>query len=295
MANNRLLNTIMQGMPGTPYDSKMIDLTKGGQYGFIPRIGSVDVDGVVKSEIINNTSYIRRDLVPVLLDYPRFFDFLPEPHKSTAIATLKSLIEDRPMRIEGINASLSVDTTETQIGASGESIVEPTKVKQERSNLTFVYTEVLHKTIQRFIDFMIRYGIGNQHTNVPMITHYISAADIEYSYTLDFYSFSMALIEPDPLMQFAVDGFICTNCFFQGSGDRLGSRDIASSKDKLELSLNLSPVTTSEPLTVRYCTELLQKLTLTKQMPTDIMLPPRQSIDPNLEAIFDTVGMNRGV
>lgn len=296
MASSRLLNSVIQDtLPGTPTSVPHMDLTKGGQFGYIPRIGTVDIDGKVKSELINNTSYIRRDLIPILMDYPRFYDYLPSGTRDMCIKTLKSLIEDRPIKIDGLNPKISVESEDTPIGASGEVQSEPTKVKQDHSTLTFEYNEVINKSIQRFIEFNIRFGIGNQHTNIPLITHYLQSSEIEYAYTLDFYTFTIALIEPDPLAQYAVDGFICTNCWFKEPGDKPGSRDIAANKEKLTISTTFDPITTNEPLTVYYCDQLLKNINILKQKPYDIMLPANTEIDPNIKAFNGNVGFDRGV
>lgn len=293
MASSRLLNSVnIESIPGTPYLAPWMDLTKGGQFGYIPRIGTVDKDGRVKSEIINHTSYLRRDLIPILLNYPRFFDHMP--NTSLLVSTLKSLVEERALRIDGINPKLSVEYTETPIGAAGETIVEPTKVRQERSSITFTFSEVMGKAIQRFIEFMIKYGIANPHTNTPQVSSYINISNEEYMYTLDFYSFTMAFIEPDPTNQYAVDGFICTNCWFTEAGDRLGTRDIQGPKEKLEITTTINPILTCDPLTVQYCNELLQNLTILRQDPKDILLPAMQEVDPMVSSSDGMVGFNRG-
>lgn len=294
MATSRLLNSIQtQPLHGDNYDNPWMDLTRGGQFGYLPRIGTVDKDGKVKSELINHGSYLRRDLIPILLNYPRFFDYLP--NTDLLVKTLKALIEDRPIRIEGINHKLSVEYTETPIGAAGEAIVEPTKVKRERNQITFTYNEVMNKSIQRFIEFMIKFGISDPHTNTPLIARYLNIKDNIHIYTPDMYSFTVAFIEPDATNQYAVDGFICTNCWFAEAGERLGSRDITAPKDKLEISAVINPVTTSEPQTVQFCDQLLKNITIFNIDERAHVLPVTREVDPAILASDNEVGFNRGV
>ena len=294
MSTQRLLKFGTDKSLLAPSGIQQIDLRNGGMNGYIPPVGIVDTDGRVKSGVASNSHYLRPNLIPVLLSYPGWYDFLPADMAEFRKGYLKSLIEELPMRIEGINAKLSVESDETPIGGAGETIAEPTNVKRDKSSISFVYTEKMNKAIMYFLEEEIMYGIMDPHTKLPMSRTFIDESSINYLYSLDFWSFTIAFIEPTRLGQGAIDGFICTNCWFDNAGDRIGGRDLTGNSEKVEITVTFNPVTSVGPMVTNYCDQLLKKMSIIKTAPTDIMLPAATVKDPDLAAMTD-IGYDRVV
>ena len=61
----------------TPYNrvGNTINITHGGQFGALPGIGRRDLDGLVKQEWLASQKYVKKNVIPVVLTYPLFFNF----------------------------------------------------------------------------------------------------------------------------------------------------------------------------------------------------------------------------
>ncbi len=265
--------------------SPALDLKYGGQGGFMPAIGIEDIgnDGQIE-EWISNQAYVQRNIIPVVLKYPRFFDFLPAKEKM--IQAYKSLIELHPLTIEGLTSGLTVEFDEHAVGGGGEMQEEITNVVRARSNPSFTYKEKAGKSIQKFIDFIIRYGYMDPDTKQPLVTSYLKASSnydpTKEIYSPDFYTGSVLFIEPDVLQQSVVDAWLCVNMAFKGNGERTGKRDIHSAGEAPELSLESSAITINNQPVLRLATAILKGMTVITSTPDDDMKMPLTGIDSNI-------------
>jgi len=259
----------------------VLDLKDGGQQGYLSQIGKVGADGKYYDAWISNQAYVKRNVIPVVLSYPKFFDFMPE--KDSLIAAYKALIELHPTTIDGLSSGLTVETDSHIIGGAGEEQEEITNVTRAKSSLSFTYKEKAGKSIQKFLDFIIRYGYMDPDTKKPLVSKYIAnMTDIGGMYTADYYTGTVIFIEPDALYKEVVDAWLCTNMFFKSNGDRTGKRDIKTGGETLDLSIESSAITMNNEATLLLADSILTKLTIINNIPEDGIVTPTNVIDPTL-------------
>jgi len=263
--------------------SAAVDLTFGGQNGIMPKIGRIK-DGKNYDEWISNQAYIKRNIIPVVLRYPRFFDLMPS-HKEKWIATYKALIELHPLTIDGLSSGLTVETDEHPVGGAGEMQEEITDVKRARSTLSFTFKEKAGKAIQKFLDKVIRYGYMDPDVKRPLIAEHIATmADIGGMYTADFYTGTVIFIEPDITQKVVVDAWLCTNMFFKSNGDRTGKRDIRSAGEAPELSIESTSITMNNEAVMVLADKILGELTSLSKLPDTGIVVPSAEVDAAVKA-----------
>lgn len=224
----RLADAILdQKAFGRGSNNPMLDITYGGQMGYAPNL----------SEVVSNQAYVRRPLVAILLEAPRFFGIMPESEKW--VSSLRSLIEVHAKSIDGFNAALKVDVDEHPIGGGGEMQQEITNVTRERSNPSFTFVEKYGRPIQTFLSNWIRYGMMDPDTK------YALAGTLDnkpQDMLLDWYSMSCLFFEPDPTHTKVVQSWVCTNMYPMGTGEIVGKRDLTTASEVLNLTIEFSAI-----------------------------------------------------
>lgn len=226
----RITNAILdQKAFGRGSSQPMLDLSAGGgQFGY----------STVPSELISNQAYVRRNLIPVLLEAPRFFQLMPDPDKW--VATLKAIIELHCRTIEGFNAGLKVDFDEHPVGGGGEMQEEFTDVKRDRSTPSFGFVEKYGRPMQTFFSNWITYGMMDPETK------YALAGTLEGKrpddMLADWYTCTCLFIEPDPTHNKVVQSWLTTNMAPKGTGDIIGKRDLTSASEILNLTIEFTGI-----------------------------------------------------
>lgn len=270
--------------------SPAIDLRYGGQMGYMPRIGLIK-DNKYYGEWIANQAYIRRNVIPLLLQAPRFFEFLPDSSKWVAV--LKSMIEDQPLTIDGLTSGLTVETDEHPVGGAGEMQEEVTNVTRARSTVSFSFLEKAGKSVSKFFDFYIRFGIMDPDTKTPIISKYFTdVSDFNNMYTPDWYTFTVLFFEPDITNKVVNDAWLCTNMFPKSNGERTGKRDVKSGGEKVEHSIEFSSITMNNEAAMRLADTMLKNLTVLNKIPDLDIVLPLDGPEAKIEAVKD-FGFNR--
>ena len=114
--------------------SPALDLIYGGQNGAMSKIGQVGPDGKNYEEWINNHAYIRKNVIPVVLKYPKFFDLMPDSQKW--IDTFVTLMELHPLSIDGLTSGLIFSGSKCPIEANSRT--ERIKASFEKRSPGFV-------------------------------------------------------------------------------------------------------------------------------------------------------------
>lgn len=278
---------------GTMYagNSPAMNLAYGGQDGFLPKIGLIAKDGKYYGEWISNQAYIKRNIIPILLQAPRFFDFLPDSQRW--VGMWKSVMEDQPLTIDGLTSGLTVETDEHPIGGAGEVQEEITNVTRAKSSITQTYVERAGKSFTKLFDFIIRYSMMDPDTKTPLITRYFkSIGDIGNMYTPDFYTTTMLYIEPDITHKVVLDAWLCTNMFPKSNGERTGKRDLRSAGEKVEHSIEFSAITMNNEAVLRLGNMMLRNLTVLNKIPDLDMVLPIVDAEPRVQAVGNN-GYNR--
>lgn len=226
---SRITNAILdQKAFGRGSSQPMLDLTYGGQHGYAPNL----------TEWVSNQAYVRRNLIPILLEAPRFFQLMPEPQKW--VETLKSLLELQCRTIEGFNAALTVELDEHPVGGAGEMQQEVTDVKRARSEPSFTFVEKYGMPIQTFLSQWIQYGLMDPDTKYALVGTLEGQKPEDM--LADWYSASVLFMEPDPTHKKVVKSWITTNFFPKGTGEIIGKRDLTSASEVLNLTVEFTGI-----------------------------------------------------
>lgn len=206
----------------------MLDIINGGQNGWTPDL----------KQWISNQAYMRRNLICILLEAPKFFSLMDDSAKW--IASLKSLMELHARTIEGLNAGLKVDFDEHPVGGAGEFQQEITDVKRDRSEPTFTFIEKYGMPIQTFLSAWIKYGMADPNTKYPLIG--TLSGTVPSDMLADWFTASCLFIEPDPTHKRAVKSWVGTNMMPKGTGEIIGKRDLTSASEILTLSVEFTGI-----------------------------------------------------
>lgn len=210
----RVSNAILQAGTANALgvSAPMLDLTYGGQNGLSPIYG----------EWVSNQAYVRKNLIPILVEAPKLFQFMPNGDKLTAI--LRSLIETHFLSVDGLHAGVEADFTQNAFGGSGLMQHDITNVKETPSEPVFHYIEKYGRPISRFLRMWITYLGMDPYTKFPLINT-LSTANGITDMLADQTTMTVLFIEPDPLMRKVEQAWLVTNMFPKGNGDVTGSHD----------------------------------------------------------------------
>lgn len=291
----RILDGVLTGSDsylGMEVNQAHGNLVYGGQFGQHHRVGMLGEDGRPYAEYLNSAGYIKQNLIPFLLDYPKGFDYFKNP--DLMIATLKTLIEVRSKTIDGFNAKLTVNTGEQQIGRAGsETIEDVLRVTREKSTPTHTIPETIGFGVNMYLDAYIRVLLGDPDIGQPLLFNMMDESEIPDVYTPDYFSFCVCYVEPDIQHRKAINAWLLLGGFPKGTGEWTGKRDIQSDPEanpehSIEIAgLVLPPLPAVKDLGDR----LLQNLTILRKMPHETMSLPTDGADPKVEDIG--AGYNR--
>lgn len=202
---------------------------KSGQMGM-----TTHLDG-----IISNAAYIRKPLVCYVLRSPDGFNDLPNPE--VWHSTFKALMEVGSRSISGLNATVNVEYTSTEIGGAGEVQEDLAKVSRERSVPVHVFIEKYGKPINRFFDTWIRMLLADPETGIPGVVA-LGLTDGPSDLLPDFTGATCLYVEPDPLHKSVVMSWIITNMMPNTAGEVVGERDITAPGQTTEYSIQFTGI-----------------------------------------------------
>lgn len=235
--------------------SNTIDISQAGTMQFAPNLANLAA----------NTPYVRRNVIPFLIEAPRFFQYAPDPE--LMVRCLKAMIENHTRTIDGLNQQLTVDTGEAPFGGSGERIQVATNVTRAVSNPTHGMWELQGRAISKFIKWWIQYGIGDENTKVPLVVSDGLVKAENYNQT--FYGATVLYIEPDPTFTDVVSAWLCTNMFPTATPPWEGTKDASQLGQQLEISLEFTAMTDVSIGTQLFAREILQSLNVAGLNPNE--------------------------
>lgn len=270
----RLADAILSGgyaSGATP----MLDLQYGGQNGYAPNL----------VEWVSNQSYVRRNLVCLLIEAPRGFQYMPDP--DFWVRALKAMVERHARTIDGFSSGLEVAVAETAVSGGGEMQQDPTNVTRARSNPSFSFVDKYGRPIQNFVHEWITNLIGDPDSKVPNIAtiETVRPSDL----LADMYAATMLFFEPDPTHSTVVKAWLTTNMYPRMTGDITGKRDLTSDGETSEFTVDFTGVSQSTLGVRAFAQALLNNINLTNANP---YLQPAfmQNLDPNVEGEAGGIG-----
>lgn len=204
----------------------MLDPTHGGQLGFAPDL----------RYWVNNANYVQRNLIPILIEAPRFFRYLTNPEKWVDV--LRAMVEIHPRSIEGLNRTLTVDTDSTPVGGAGEIQQEFTNVTRARSEPSFTWDEKYGRPFGTMLENWITQGMMDPATKVANIGTLPGQRPTDM--LPDQYAMTMMFIEPDPMHRYVMKSWLITNMWPMGTGDIVGRRDITQALPLQQINVTFS-------------------------------------------------------
>lgn len=281
---SRLTNAILGNQAfGNGSTAPMLDVTYGGQFGWAPDL----------TQWVSNQAYIRRPLVCILLEAPRFFQLMPNP--SVWVQTLKSLFELTPTVIEGMNATIEVEWADHPVGGAGEIQQEVTDVKRTRSEPAFTWIEKYGRPIQNFLQQWITYGMMDPETKYAMIGTLSKASGVTLPSDLlaDWFTASALFYEPDPTHTKVVKSWVTTNMMPKGTGEIIAKRDLNTASELTTLNVTFSALSQFNLGTNAFAQTILDGINLQNANP---YLQPSfiQNFDANVTAAT-TEGYREGI
>lgn len=249
---SRLSEAILKG-DFSKGQSPMLDIRYGGQMGYAPNL----------SEFVSHQSYIRRNLVCLLIEAPTGFQYLPEP--TWWVSALKSMVEVHAKSIDGFAAGLTVTTFDNAVSGGGELQQDPTNVTRERSNPSFTFVEKYGRPIQSFIHEWITNLIMDPDSKVPNVSTLpgVKPEDL----LADVYGATMLFFEPDPTFTTISKAWLTTNMYPLLTGEITGKRDLTAPGEELTLSINFSGLSQSTLGVRAFAQTLLDSINITNANP----------------------------
>lgn len=224
----------------------------GGQHGYAPDL----------SQWVSNQAYVRRNLICLLVEAPKGFQYLTNPDQW--VATLRSAVELHAISIEGLNMTLEVETTENPVGGGGEVQEDFTDVKRQRSQPVFRIPEKVGMPFANFFANWIRYLIMDPDTKYPLIT---TTGKVPPDMMADMYAATMLFIEPDYLHSKVVKSWLVTNMFPKGSGEITGRRDLTAAHETVTHDITFTGIAQSGIGVDEFAQKMLDSMSLTGANP----------------------------
>jgi hypothetical protein len=260
-------DTIMdQAAYAATSNAAVVNLQHGAQMG-----PSVDF-----RNFVSNAAYVKRNIIPFLIEAPRGFQDLDRP--DLYVGALKALVELHPLSIDGLAAGVTVAVTETPVGGAGEMQQDPTNVTRARTEPSFVWKEKYGSPIQKFLESWITELIMDPNTKTPRVI----AAGVRPSDLLpDYYAMTMLFVEPDPSGTRVIRSWLCVNMFPLEGIDVTGRRNITEDMQEVEYTIRFSSMAQVGEGVDNFAQQMLNSLVFTG-LNANTQAAFVQAIDPNV-------------
>ena len=253
-----------KGQAGNLFDSKagrpMIDVRRQGQNGFRHAISATDDDGSSVINLHNDTKHQSTQVIPVLLQGPKGFDSFENPQ--SWYDALKQIVETRAETITGLKGSLTVEFAESTVSGAGEIFSQPINVTRERSEVEFLWKDLVGRPIQKTMTAWIQYFMMDPDTKVPKIN--FLEKYVTDSWTTEYQSMTMLFIEMDVSHRYVDKAWLVTGMMPKTDGAKEGRRNYNEAAAVLELTIGFTGVTEQTEATIELAEKVYQTLTFIK-------------------------------
>lgn len=232
----------------------MVDIRYSGQHGFISNIGTY----------VANANYIPMQLVALLLEAPRGFNYLPQP--DVQIGMLKSLVEDQAHSITGLNRTLEVSFVSVPVSGSGEVQEDVSDVTRTRSQPTFSWYEKEGRSISYFFEQWITYLLMDPDAKYPMLSSIVGSGG-PTDLLPDYRTMTVLFFEPDRQHKYIVNAWLSTNMMPNGTGDWTSRRNKTDAPSTVELQIQFSALTQSNYGVRDFAQRLLDRMNMQRVNP----------------------------
>lgn len=202
--------------------SVMTNAFIGGQNGPMTNVG----------RYVQNSTYVRRNVIFKVVTFPRFIDYMPGDQNVWRVG-IKTLFEVQA-KIDGLDKGLEANFIEQEIGRTGKRQYDIDKVTEKQSDITLSLTDKYGQPYKQLLSVWLRFGMDDPETGVALIT---VVNDNVPDMLPDMYSAEILAIEPDPLQRYPQNAWLLTNVAPKNNGPDIGSRDLTSGHSATEMSI----------------------------------------------------------
>lgn len=239
------------------HQAPMIDLRYGGQMGMTNQL----------NQLISNQPYVSRPLIALLVEAPLGFNDLNNP--SYWVETLRALVELRAEKISGLNSTITVVTDETSmVGGAGEMHQDFTNVTRARSNPQFTWPEAYGLPIKAFFEGWVSNLMMDADSKIANVNTLVEAGARPGAILADYYTMTVAFIEPDRTHSKVWRAWLCTNMMPDGQlAQAEGNRDLSQAGQGLKYDITFTAVTQTGAGVDYYCQQLLNNINISGSNP----------------------------
>lgn len=255
-------------------------LDYGGMFGYAPDL----------TEWVSNQQHVKRNLIIVLLEAPKFMSVMHNPQEW--YSGLRALIELHPKSVTGFNAGLEVSVNEQEVGGGGEMQQAYTDVKRARTVPVFNWIDKDGNTIQRFLEYWIRFGLMDPDSKVPMAT--TRPAYDAKDWLADWYAMTIMAIEPNTTMTVAMRTWVTTNMWPLSTGDITAKREMATEHEIVDISITFTGISDTG-LGTNICGQTMLEKIYKKDANPWLRKCFQATTDQNVSSVDQVAGYNQGI
>lgn len=256
---------------------RMLDPKYGGQgAAFAP----------LYEEYVSSALHRRQNLVGVLLQGPRAFDYLPNGEGERWLGMLKAIVERHALTYEGLVGTLNTSMTANPVGGAGQRMQEVLNVTEDATNVVMTFNDRDGMPIANFWRDYIHLFMMDPGSKYPNIATYPGARQIE-DWLPDMYTFSMVFFEPNHLFNQVVNAWVVAGMMPESSGDILGSMDRSGDLNTVPLNITLGGLGQYGMGSAEFAQTILQSMDITGAAPAQ-----RKSFISKMDA--DVLRINNG-
>jgi len=214
--------------------SPMLDPGFGGQMGFRPEVfGPGNVIA-----LYNDTKALSGQLIPLVLQIPKAFGLLD--NTADWVRAFKTIFEDRPDSINGMNAGLTAEFVESAVGGAGEMASQIANMTRERTVPVFKWRDIVGLPIQKLLTFWMEFILMDSETKIPRVntleTYKLTA------WTKDYQALTMIFIELDQAGMYVLKSWLVTDMQPTSNGPVTGRRDLLAAAEPIDLEITFTGV-----------------------------------------------------
>ena len=251
-----------QGIESGPKAS----LLYGAQNGFVPILGGKALDKeTIIEEYASASAYVTSDLIVIPLSTPAYFKEFGKEQERYLRRVWIEIMSTLPTSIEGLTSTLTVENDTVAYGASGSlNMKEHTRVTKAESNIVNNYVERQGLAINEFLEFLIRYGVGNEYTQAPQIASVqgVRAKFKGKTRLQSYYTGSAIYAELDKMNVNVTKAFYAVAMRPQTGGEITAKRDQANAKEVTRYSVPIDAMVDSNDAIKAFAQMLVDKMSI---------------------------------
>lgn len=213
-----------------------------------PRVGGQQ-GALSNPQQLDSADYrYKNKIIPVLYQAPKAMRFMEDGDIKRQM--LKSIIEQHPISIQGLNSTYTIETEETAFGEGGEVVQTPTMVTVTRSEPSMSFRELKGKVITNLFKDMVDNLVIHPQLRRPGVTRqqaYIDAGSPPLK--MSDRTFIVLYIEPNETMTGVDRAYLCANMMPTEISDESNSEvGTAGELETLELTFTATTLHNDEVL-----------------------------------------------